>query len=59
MESRCSTTSWIPCAAAGRRLRQIDEAAWKDAERLLCDEFSYVLGAEPHEILPRLRLDIQ
>ena len=42
-----------------RRLRQIDEAAWKDAERLLCDEFSYVLGTEPHEILPRLRVDIQ
>ncbi len=42
-------------ASRGRRLRQIDEAAWKDAERLLCDEFAYVLGTEPREILPHLR----
>lgn len=41
--------------ARGRRLRQVDEAAWKDAERLLSDEFSYVLGSEPGEIVQRLR----
>jgi len=44
-------------AARGRRLRQSDEAVWKDAERLLCDEFAYVLGTDPREILPRLRIE--
>ncbi len=41
-------------AARGRRLRQADEEAWRDAERLLCGEFSFVLGQEPAEILARL-----
>lgn len=41
--------------AQGRRMRQSDETAWKEAERLLCDEFSFVLGTEPREIQPRLR----
>ena len=44
-------------AAQGRRMRQSDETAWKEAERLLCDEFSFVLGTEPKEIQLRLRAD--
>lgn len=42
-------------AARGRRLRQTDETAWKDAERLLCEEFSYVLKKDPQELRLRLR----
>lgn len=41
--------------ARGRRLRQVDEAAWRDAERLLGDELSFVLGQEPDELIGQLR----
>lgn len=41
--------------ARGRRLRQADEAAWRDAERLLGDELSFVLGQEPDEVIRLLR----
>ena len=41
--------------AAGRRLRQSDEAVWRDAERLVSDEFAYALGEEPAEVVRRLR----
>ena len=41
--------------AAGRRLRQSDEAVWRDAEQLVSDEFAYALGEELAEVVRRLR----
>lgn len=41
-------------AAQGKRLRQSDEAMWKDAERLLCDEIAFVLGQTHDEVARRL-----
>ncbi len=38
--------------ASGRKLHHADEVAMKDAEALLYDEFAYVLGIRPDEVLP-------
>lgn len=37
--------------ANGRKLHHSDEAMMKDAEKLLYDEFAYVLGIKPDEVL--------
>ena len=36
-------------SATGKKLHITDERALRDAQRLLIDEFSYVLGVEPNE----------
>ena len=41
--------------ACGKRLRSSDESLMQRAEKLLCDEFAYVLGFEPAEVMKRLR----
>lgn len=41
--------------ACGKRLRSSDESLMQRAEKLLCDEFAYVLGFEPTEVMKRLR----
>lgn len=38
--------------ANGRKLHHADEVAMKDAEAVLYDEFAYVLGIHPDEVLP-------
>lgn len=39
-------------AAKGRKLHMADERMYKEAEKLLCDEFSVVLDMKPSEVLP-------
>lgn len=41
--------------ACGKRLRSSDESLMQRAEKLLCDEFAYVLGLEPSEISKDIR----
>ena len=36
----------------GRKLHHVDEMAMKEAERLLYEEFAYVLGIKPEDVLP-------
>ena len=36
--------------AAGRKLHQCDERAFREAQRVLCDEFSLALSIEPGEV---------
>ena len=36
--------------AVGKRLHQSDERIFREADRLLCDEFAFVLEKEPNEI---------
>lgn len=38
-------------AAAGRRMRAADERIFREAEKLLCDEFAAVLGLRPSEVI--------
>lgn len=38
--------------ANGRKLHHADEVMMKDAEAVLYDEFAYVLGIRPDEVLP-------
>ncbi len=39
-------------AAIGRKLHMADEKMFREAEKLLCDEFAVVLDMEPSEVLP-------
>ncbi len=38
--------------AKGRKLHMADEKLYREAEKLLCDEFSAVLEIEPSEVVP-------
>ncbi len=38
--------------AAGKKLRQADERTFREAEKLLYDEFATVLQLQPEEVLP-------
>ncbi len=40
---------------SGKHLRAVDERFFKEAERLLYDEFALVLGLEPDQVLPFIR----
>lgn len=42
----------------GRKLHHSDEAMMKDAEKLLYNEFSYVLSIKPEEVLPLIMEEI-
>ncbi len=39
-------------AASGKRLHQSDERSFMEAQRLLSDEFAFVLGIKPEEVTP-------
>ncbi len=43
----------------GRKLHSCDEKVFREAEKLLCDEFAVVLGMKPAEVMPFIvrRLD--
>ena len=43
----------------GKHLRAADERFFKEAERMLYDEFALVLGMEPEEVLPFILERIQ
>ncbi len=45
--------------AIGRKLHSCDEKVFREAEKLLCDEFAVVLGMKPVEVMPYIikRLD--
>lgn len=43
----------------GKRLRAADERFFKDAEKLLYDEFALVLGIEPEQVLPFIQEQMQ
>lgn len=47
--------------AMGRKLHMSDERLFKEAEKLLCDEFAVVLEMQPSEVMPFIihRLDEQ
>ncbi len=38
--------------ALGKRLHQTDERSFMEAQKLLSDEFAYVLGIQPEEVTP-------
>ena len=38
------------CQSRGRKMHQSDERLFKEAEKLICSEFSYVLGIEQAEV---------
>ena len=41
-----------------RKLHISDERFFKDAEKLLYDEFAYVLGIEPHQVIDFIHKEI-
>jgi CarD family transcriptional regulator len=43
----------------GRKLHSCDDKVFREAEKLLCDEFAVVLGMKPSEVMPFIihRLD--
>ena len=43
----------------GKNLHKIDERFLKDAEKLLYDEFAYVLNIQPEQVLPFIHEQIQ
>lgn len=43
----------------GKNLHKVDERFLKDAEKLLYDEFAYVLHIKPEQVLPFIRSQIE
>lgn len=40
------------CLASGKKLHQADERYFEEAQKLLSDEFAYVLGIRPEQVTP-------
>lgn len=43
----------------GKNLHKVDERFMKDAERILYDEFAYVLNIKPNQVLPFIQEQIE
>lgn len=46
-------------SGTGKKLRISDERALRDCERIISDEFSYVLGIPPEKVLPYIKDNIK